>query len=115
MKKKIFPIDLVIESKNGQRLFMKYLEQDGSDQLLRFWIDVEKLKTINIRKKYELANKIYENYLKNYDSPVRDEIGKSVCKSMRLFLIGNSVNFKYINCSIRPKYFLINRILRKYI
>ncbi len=61
--------------------------------MLRFWIDVEKLKQplINIRKKYELANKIYENYLKSYDSPVRDEIGKDLVKSMQLFLIGNNV------------------------
>ena len=69
------------------------MEPDGSDALLRFWIDVEKMKhkSLNIRKKYELANRIFENYLKSYDSPVRDEIDKDLLKSMKLFLIGNSV------------------------
>ncbi|MBF9647539.1 hypothetical protein IAI25_11240, partial [Streptococcus pseudopneumoniae] len=60
-----------------QSSFLKFLENDGSDALLRFWIDIEKFKKIklnNIKKKYEFANKIYENYLKNYDSPVNDEI-----------------------------------------
>jgi hypothetical protein len=63
--------------------------------MFRFWLDVEKLRSIrkgNIKKKYELANKIYENYLKSYDSPVRDEIGKDIYRSLQLFLIGNNVN-----------------------
>jgi hypothetical protein len=83
----------VIRSSEGQINFLKFLEPDGSDRLLRFWIDVEKLRQnfVNIGKKYELANKIYENYLKSYDSPVRDEIGKDLVKSMQLFLIGNNV------------------------
>ncbi len=87
------PIESIIRSEKGQKLFLKFLEPDGSDALLRFWIDVEKMKhkSLNIRKKYELANKIFENYLKSYDSPVRDEIGKDLFKSMKLFLIGNSV------------------------
>ena len=69
------------------------MEPDGSDHLLRFWIDIEKLrqKFADIRKKYKLANRIYENYLKSYDSPVRDEIGKDLVQSMRLFLLGNNV------------------------
>ena len=87
------PFDSIIQSTQGQISFLKFLEPDGSDNLLRFWIDVEKLKqhSANIRRKYELANRIYENYLKKYDSPVRDEIGKDLVKSMQLFLIGNSV------------------------
>ncbi len=85
---------MIIQSSQGQESFLKFLEPDGSDHLLRFWIDVEKLKQnfVNIRKKYELANKIYENYLKSYDSPVRDEIGKDLVKSMQNFLIGNDVS-----------------------
>ena len=74
--------------------FLKFLEHDGSDALLRFWIEVEKMKKIrsnNTDQKFEVANRIYENYLKNYDSPVRDEIGKELFKSMKLFLIGNTV------------------------
>lgn len=91
--RKIIQFDVIIQSSQGQANFLKFLEPDGSDHLLRFWIDVEKLKqNFNfVRKKYELANKIYENYLKSYDSPVRDEIGKDLVKSMRLFLIGNDV------------------------
>ena len=92
---KILPFDTVMSSKNGQASFLKFLEPDGSDALLRFWLDVEKLKKFklpNIKKKYELANSIYENYLKKYDSPVRDEIGKDTYKSMQLFLLGNNVN-----------------------
>jgi len=97
--RKIFQFDVIIQSIKGQKNFLKFLEPDGSDHLLRFWIDVEKLKHKfdNIRKKYELANKIYENYLKSYDSPVRDEIGKELVKSMRLFLIGNDVIFFTFN------------------
>ncbi len=92
--RKIVQFDVIIQSAQGQRNFLKFLEPDGSDHLLRFWIDVEKLKHKfeSIRRKYELANKIYENYLKRYDSPVRDEIGKELVKSMRLFLIGNDVS-----------------------
>lgn len=86
------PIESILNSSKGLNIFLKYLEHDGSDRLLRFWIDVEKLKKINMRKKYELANKIYEIYLNTYDSPVRDEIGKDLNKSMQLFLIGNNVN-----------------------
>ncbi len=85
----------MIFTKNGQKKFLKFLEHDGSDALLRFWIDVEKLKkfnSANIKRKYELANSIYENYLKKYDSPVRDEIGKDSFKSMQLFLLGNNVS-----------------------
>ena len=77
---------------------MKFLEHDGSDALLRFWLDVEKLKKFNltnIKRKYELANGIYENYLKKYDSPVRDEIGKDSFKSMQLFLLGNNVRYYF--------------------
>ena len=84
----------MIVTKNGQDKFLKFLEHDGSDALLRFYIDVEKLKkfsTSNIKRKYELANQIYDNYLKKYDSPVRDEIGKDSFKSMQLFLLGNNV------------------------
>jgi hypothetical protein len=87
------PIDVVLNSTKGLKAFLKYLEHDGSDRLLRFWIDVEKLSKINVKKKYEYANKIYEIYLNTYDSPVRDEIGKSLNKSIQLFLIGNNVNF----------------------
>ena len=89
----------MIFTKNGQKKFLKFLEHDGSDALLRFWIDVEKLKkfnSANIKRKYELANSIYENYLKNYDSPVRDEIGKDSFKSMQLFLLGNNVSLSPI-------------------
>jgi hypothetical protein len=88
----------VIFTKSGQKNFLKFLEHDGSDALLRFWIDVEKLKklnAINIKKKYELANSIYENYLKKYDSPVRDEIGKDSLNQMQLFLLGNNVSNKF--------------------
>ena len=63
-------------------------------QFSRFWLDAEKLNSIkkeNIKKKYELANKIYDNYLRSYDSPVRDEIGKEIFRSTQLFLIGNNV------------------------
>lgn len=84
----------MLDSSKGVNSFLKFLEHDGSDALLRFWIDVEKLRKLkvkNIKKKYDLANRIYENYLKSYDSPVRDEIGKDLCKSMKLFLIGNNV------------------------
>lgn len=86
------PIETILSSSKGLSNFLKYLEHDGSDRLLRFWIDVEKLKNINAKKKYELANKIYEIYLNTYDSPVRDEIGKDLNKSMQLFLIGNNVS-----------------------
>ena len=89
----------MIFTKNGQKKFLKFLEHDGSDALLRFWIDVEKLKkfnSANIKRKYELANSIYENYLKKYDSPVRDEIGKDSFKSMQLFLLGNNVSLSPI-------------------
>ena len=84
-----------MNSKFFQEKFLKFLERDGSDALLRFWIDVEKLKKFNltnIKKKYELAHSIYDNYLKKYDSPVRDEIGKDSYKLMQLFLLGNNVN-----------------------
>jgi len=90
----------MIFTKNGQKKFLKFLEHDGSDALLRFWIDVEKLKkfnSANIKRKYELANSIYENYLKKYDSPVRDEIGKDSFKQMQLFLLGNNVKFIFIS------------------
>ena len=88
----------MIKSPKGQKLFLKFLEPDGSDALLRFCIDVDKMKhkSLNMRKKYELANKIFENYLKSYDSPVRDEIEKTdLVKSMKLFLVGNSVLILY--------------------
>jgi hypothetical protein len=89
----------MVFTKNGQKKFLKFLEHDGSDALLRFWIDVEKLKkfnSTNIKRKYELANSIYENYLKKYDSPVRDEIGRNSFKSMQLFLLGNNVSLSSI-------------------
>lgn len=89
------PIETILRSRKAQQFFLKFLEHDGSDRLLRFWIDVEKLRTVNPRRKYELANKIYEIYLNTYDSPVRDEIGKDLNKSMQQFLIGNNVNINY--------------------
>ncbi len=89
---KVLPFESAIHLAQVQTSFIKFLENDGSDALLRFWIDVEKVKNLsNIKRKYELANKIHENYLKNFDSPVRDEIGKDLHKSMQLFLLGNNV------------------------
>ena len=97
---KVLPFEAAIHLEKVQVSFVKYLENDGSDALLRFWIDLEKFKKMkqlnNIKKKYELANKIHENYLKSFDSPVRDEIGKELYKSMQLFLMGNNVNY-FIN------------------
>lgn len=86
-----------MNSNKGRSSFLKYLEHDGSDRLLRFWIDVDKLKKISVNKKYELANKIYEIYLNTYDSPVRDEIGKDLNRSMQLFLIGNEVTYYHFS------------------
>jgi hypothetical protein len=91
---KVLPFQSAIHLAKVQTSFIKFLENDGSDALLRFWIDVEKFRKLsNIKRKYELAKKIHENYLKNYDSPVRDEIGKDLHKSMQLFLLGDSVSF----------------------
>jgi hypothetical protein len=84
-----------LRSNCGPRAFLKFLEPDGSDALLRFYIDIEKLKKLNIKKRYDIANKIYENYLKKFDSPVRDECGKELFKSMQLFLIGNGVSYDH--------------------
>jgi len=52
------PIDAIVNNAKGQKLFLKFLEPDGSDALLRFWIDVEKMKhkSLLIKKKYELGN-----------------------------------------------------------
>jgi hypothetical protein len=89
---KVLPFESVIHLAKVQTSFVRFLENDGSDALLRFWIDVEKFKKLsNVKRKYELANQIHENYLKNFDSPVRDEIGKELYKSMQSFLLGNSV------------------------
>ncbi len=73
---------------------MKLLEIDGSNDLLRFWIDVNKLKRLehNSTNQYEFANRIYKNFLQKYDSPVRDELDKNLCKKMKLSLIGNIVS-----------------------
>ena len=90
--KKILPFESILHNSQSQVSFRKFLERDGTDVLFRFWLDVEKLKHVNLRFKYELANNIYENYLKNYDSPVRDEIDKDMFKSIQLFLIGNNVS-----------------------
>jgi len=99
------PIDAIVNNVKGQKLFLKFLEPDGSDALLRFWIDVEKMKhkSLIIKKKYELANKIFENYLKSYDSPVGDEIGKDLVKSMKLFLIGSSSENAFFSAQTRIK------------
>jgi hypothetical protein len=73
---------------------MKLLETDGSNDLLRFWIDVNKLKRLgqNSTQQYEFANRIYKNCIQKYDSPVRDELGKNLCKQMKLSLIGSIVS-----------------------
>ena len=73
---------------------MQYLESDGSDALLRFYKDVEMLKNsrANTKRQYEIGKRIYDNYLKNYDSPVRDEISKDLLKSMQMFILGNTVS-----------------------
>jgi hypothetical protein len=90
------PFDYAVRIPRIRNSFLKFLEADGSDALLRFMFDVEKLRRFKLKsntlKKYELANKIYENYLKNYNSPVRDEIG-NLYKSMQSFLIGDNVRF----------------------
>jgi hypothetical protein len=77
---------------------MKLLETDGSNDLLQFWIDVNRLKRLgqNSTQQYELANRIYKNYIQKYDSPVRDEFSKNLCKQMKLSLIGSIVRIRLV-------------------
>lgn len=109
---RVLPFESIINLSRVQANLIKFLENDGSDALIRFWIDVDKLKRMtNTKRKYELANRIYDNYLKPYDSPVRDEIGKELNRSMQQFIIGNNVSncfstlnyFTYITPLSRPR------------
>ncbi|CAF0896304.1 unnamed protein product [Brachionus calyciflorus] len=103
--RKILPLEAVLKSKIGILNFLKFLEHDGSDPLLRFWIEVEKMKKIRFDsdQKFQIANRIYVNYLKSYDSPVRDEIGKEYYKSIQLFLIGNNTDECFIKAQEKIK------------
>ena len=102
-----------MNSEIGRKFFMTFLESDGSDALLRFlkqklilnndkkiltirfWIDVNKLKTFSrmTEEQFSFAHRIYENFITRFDSPVRDELNAQLCNNMKLFLIGSSVSF----------------------
>lgn len=51
------------------------LKNEGPLNFLRFWNDVNEYKKTNtMAQRYLFANKIYENYILKYDSPVKDEL-----------------------------------------
>ena len=107
----ILPFESVLTSTEARTHFLSMLERVGSDALLRFWSDVEKLravKTSHMKRKYEMGARIYANYMTHYDSPVREECGKELHRAMQLFLVGNSVTR---NTHIQMQLCLLSKLL----
>lgn len=83
---------------------------------IRFWIDVNKLKTYSrmSEEQFSLAHKIYENFITRFDSPVRDELNTQLCNNMRLFLHGSSVSFTLLNKCICSSFLQISLRAQRY-
>lgn len=92
LDRKVLAFNVIMSSEIGRSYLLKYLEKDGSDALLRFYNDINKLKSLsrsNSLQQFEYAHKIYENFIHKFNSPVKDELGKDCCRNMQLYLLGN--------------------------
>lgn len=84
--KKNLPISSILEHVLGRKYLSQFLDTLASQDLVRYWIAVEELRTAHRKNWHQLGAEIFYTFIRNPTSEIK--VDKSTRKRMEAFLLG---------------------------
>ncbi|EFA01504.2 Sorting nexin-25-like Protein [Tribolium castaneum] len=85
--KKSLPISSILEHVLGRKYLSQFLETLASQDLVRYWIAVEELRTAHRKNWHQLGAEIFYTFIRNPTSEIK--VDKNTRKRMEAFLLGD--------------------------
>ncbi|CAH0561356.1 unnamed protein product [Brassicogethes aeneus] len=85
--KKILPLATIMEHVLGRKYLTQFLETLASQDLVRYWISVEELRTAQRKNWHQLGAEIFYTFIRNPTSEIK--VDKNTRKRMEAFLLGD--------------------------
>lgn len=85
--KKVLPLSSILEHVLGRKYLTQFLQTLASQDLVRFWIAVEELRSAHRKNWHQLGAEIFYTFIRNPTSEIK--VDKAIRKRMEAFLLGD--------------------------
>ncbi|VEN55879.1 unnamed protein product, partial [Callosobruchus maculatus] len=84
--KRVLPLQTILEHVLGRKYLTQFLQTLASQDLIRFWMSVEELRTADRKNWHQIGAEIFYTFIRNSTSEIK--VDKATKKRMEAFLLG---------------------------